>query len=136
MLKYFETTISVPRVNDRGIEQDVSEQYIMLAQSCSEAETLTLACLGEGFVTAVKLSEYAEIVKGENPEHYYDVRVAFIIPDDRGKERKEVTDYLVHSDSVKHADAIIRDRLAAAMVQWNICRVVETRIVGYITISA
>lgn len=133
MLNYYETTARLPRTNDRGIEQLVSEQYIMQAYSCSDAETKTMAFLEcNAMVTAVKLSAYAEIIEGEAPQHYYDVRVAYLIPDDNGKERKEVVDYLVHDESVQAADATIRQRLSSAPVEWNICRVVETKIVDQI----
>jgi hypothetical protein len=158
MHTWFETKIRYEKTMDNGLVKKVTELYLVDALSFTEAEARIIKEMqplisGEFQVTAIKRANYSELIPanssicqvdkeakalfdGKNhstqlseADRYYHAKVAFITLNEKtGKERKEITNMLVHANSVNSAHDTIREYMRGTISDYEIVSVSETEI--------
>ena len=160
MNEFYECVVKYDKIGEEGNKVRVTEQYVVDALSCSEAEyrlkeELAPFVTGECKVTCVKVSKYKEfipenadicMVDGEAKrianqnstasdvaDKLFAAKVSFIVVDENnGKTKKNPYHYIVHSSSVDAANDTVFVHMKGSMADWEINGVTETKIVDVI----
>jgi hypothetical protein len=160
MKRFYENVVKYDRIGEKESVERVTEQYLVDAVSCTDAEASLIADLepfikGQCDVTSVKLSKYtafipenesismvdaeAKKISGQNSkssskaDKYFDVKLSFISLDENsGKEKKTPYHYLVHATSNSAANDTVEEYMSDSMADYKINNIVETKIVDVI----
>lgn len=135
-MKYYEVSAKYVKMDENGKEKKVSEQYLVDAISCSEAESRTIDKLkemisGEFNVTKIAQSNISEIIEGDSDiaDRWFKAKVAFITVDEEtGKEKRMCQNVLVYSDTVQNADSEIKTAMSGLMAEFVIVSISESAI--------
>jgi hypothetical protein len=120
---------------ENGTFKRVSENYLFFAQSFSDAEARVYEELGsiirgEFTVVAITRAEFHDIFHYEECDVWYKGVISFVTEsDDSGKEKKAKQTLLVSAESVKDADAKLKESLSGMMVDYTIDGIVITNLV-------
>lgn len=160
MKRFYETVVKYDRTGETGNIDRVTEQYLLNAVSCTDAEASLIADLepfikGQCDVTSVKLSKYTDFIpenesismvdaeakkiSGQNSnssseaDKYFAVKLSFISLDENsGKEKKTPYHYIVHASSTSAANDTVEEYMTGTMADYKINNIVETKIVDVI----
>lgn len=134
--QWFETRVRYERMTDDGHQKKVTETYVVVAFSFTEAETTITKEMGhyvtgEFSIKAISPATYGEIffsdLKGD--DKWFKTRLTFITMDEKtGKEKQSSTYYLVQGASVNSAIKHIDEVMGETMVDYVIAAVNETKI--------
>lgn len=134
MNKFFEVNAKYVKMDLDGREKKVSEQFLVDALTCSEAESRTIAKLkecisGEFNVVKIAQSNIGDIVDSENGDRWFKAKVGFIsIDEETGKEKRIIQYMLVFSDTVQNADSEIKNAMKSLMAEFVIVSISESPI--------
>ena len=132
-MEYFEVKIKIERVLDDGTQKTAGETYAVEAFSFTEAEARITAAMqpyvvGDFEVTSEKKAQYGEVVFNEG-ELFFLVKYNLITLDERsGKERKNAKYVLFRDTTIDKAKEAARKHMAAAVVDYEIEAIKETKI--------
>lgn len=136
--KWFECSVRFEKTDELGHQKKVTEQYVVDAQSFTEAEARVIQELvpfisGVFEVSGIKQAPYAEIAFSDcqTSEHkYYKIKVAFILIDEKtGREKHSNTQMLVQGESLHDALNRVDEVLRGSMADYISVNAVSTKIV-------
>ena len=114
---WFTCKIKYSKPDNDGIENSVTEMYLVNAFSYTEAEGRMYQIIQEelgigGEVSQITKSTYMEIFRNDSAEHWFRCKVALVSFDEEsGKEKHSNQYYLTQADDVKEAF----DRISSEM---------------------
>lgn len=138
---YFLTVAKFEKVLENGSQRKVSEQYLVDAMSCTEAEARTLEELkpfvsGELEVTSTKQMAYSEIFFNENGDRYWECKIDFITLDETsGVEKKTRCKMLVQASNIKEAMDNLNEGMKGTLDDYWIAGINETKIMDVYTVD-
>ncbi len=117
-------------------QKKVTEQYLVDAVSCTDAETLVyneLSVSEELKVVSVSESNYDNVVCNDEAETFFAAKVSYITENEiTGTEKRENANVLIQSDSFGNAYNTLLEQYKNSMADYVIKSVSETKILGYI----
>lgn len=131
----YELKLRVKRINEKGEEKDVTEQYITDVNLFAEAECKGLEIYkGECEVIAITRSNVREIV---NPERdgvhtFYRATIVDIYTNDNGDEKELKYHVLVLADSLQEATNLVQNYMKQGLQDMRLDGVVKTKILDII----
>ena len=134
MATWFSTKISFLKQAENGSIYKKSEQYLLNAESFTEAEARLQAILEDSIpeynlLTCAK-ANVSDIAFNEGAEAWYSCKISFLSHDeDTGKEKKVTQTFLVAADSVKEAGELLEDKMRGTVVEWELLTINKTPIV-------
>ena len=134
MATWFSTKISFLKQAENGSIYKISEQYLLNAESFTEAEARLQAILEDSIpeynlLTCAK-ANVSDIIFNEGAEAFYSCKISFLSHDeDSGKEKKVTQTFLVAADSVKEAGDLLEDKMKGTVVEWELLTISKTPIV-------
>ena len=139
MENYYEVWVKYRSTNEKMALVSKSEQYLVRAESCMEAEARVIALgYAEAEVTKVALSKYREYIDQYAPEEaeglgLFGAKVSLISLDENsGRERKSAQHMLVSAHSVEDTNRYVARHMALSLSGWEINSITETKIVEVI----
>ena len=132
--KYFEVKIQYQKMQEDGKEKKVTEQYVVEAESFTEAEAriieeMTPYISGEFYVVSEKIAAYSEIILSNksDDDKWFISKVSFITIDEKtAKEKKQTFRYLVQADTSETALKYTKKLFDRSMTDYTIDAVQET----------
>lgn len=134
---WYEGRVKYRKMLEDGVIKKVTESYIVMAISVSDAETKLMNEVGsvsEGdlVVTSVKEAAYKEMFRNDE-DKYFLCKVAFISVDEGGgEEKKSKSTILVQADDFKSALKNLEGGLKGTMFDYDIISISESSIVDII----
>lgn len=134
---YFEVTLKITRSDERGIDREVKEQFLVEnAELWSEVEQKALELYnGECEITAIKISNVIEIVNrkkdGDNAL-YYKAKLASMFVDNKGKEKTTSYYVLLAAKSVEEANDVVGEYMKQGMEDLILKGINETKLLDII----
>ena len=118
-------------MQENGTVKRVNEPYLVDALSFTEAEAriieeLTPFISGEFSVSAVKRTKITEIFWDETGDRWYMVKVAYLIIDEKGNEKKSSTFILVQASDFRGAFENFVKNMETGMADYEIQSITET----------
>ena len=138
--KWFEVKLRYDKVHDNGSEKKVTESFVIEAFSFGEAEKIALEFLGSSVsgeiqVININPTKFNEVIfsEEESCDRYYKAKLQFITLDEKtGKEKPKHFYYLVQASSFDNSKDTIRKMKQAALIDYQIAAVSETKIVDVV----
>lgn len=134
-MSYFEAKVSYLKVHD--ISKEVSESYLVKADSLSEAEEIVLReCRAFGAVSEVTINNISKVkgyvVEPDNEAgYYYKARVSVVSLNNKtGKEVNKKYGYIVNAGSVSEALRSVDTYMEELMTSYRITSIVESPILN------
>lgn len=132
---YFVCTIQRNDVAENGETKAVKEQYVVDAESFTEAE----ACITKEFegtddfkvvdISRAPFGDVAFLDEEEDVDRFFKVKVKFITIDEKSEKEKTTTAcYLVQSGSTSQAQKVTDEMLGGMMIDYSISSIIETKI--------
>ena len=135
MYNWFECKIRYDKMTDNGVQRTVTESYLIDALSFTEAEARAIEEMkpfisGEFGVANITRKKFSDTFFNESGDRYYNVRLAFIVLDEKsGSEKKQMVNFLVQASSVIEAAELTEVEMKKTMCDYVIVGVTETAIV-------
>ena len=131
MSNWFECKVRFDKMQENGTVKRVNEPYLVDALSFTEAEAriieeLTPFISGEFSVSAVKRTKITEIFWDETGDRWYMVKVAYLIIDEKGNEKKSSTFILVQASDFRGAFENFVKNMETGMADYEIQSITET----------
>ena len=131
MSNWFECKVRFDKMQENGTVKRVNEPYLVDALSFTEAEAriieeLTPFISGEFSVSAVKRTKITEIFWDETGDRWYMVKVAYLIIDEKGNEKKSSTFILVQASDFRGAFENFVKNMETGMADYEIQSINET----------
>lgn len=131
---YFICLISSSQVQDDGMMKKVKEQYVVDAESFTDAEKkITDECgTADDFtVEDISRAPFKEVAYiNEQQEGWFKVKLKFITIDEKSeKEKATKVCYLVESSSTAQAQQATEAMMQGSMLDYSITSIVETKII-------
>ena len=131
MSNWFECKVRFDKMKENGTVKRVNEPYLVDALSFTEAEAriieeLTPFISGEFSVSAVKRTKITEIFWDETGDRWYMVKVAYLIIDEKGNEKKSSTFILVQASDFRGAFENFVKNMETGMADYEIQSITET----------
>lgn len=131
MSNWFECKVRFDKMQENGTVKRVNEPYLVDALSFTEAEAriieeLTPFISGEFSVSAVKRTKITEIFWDETGDRWYMVKVAYLIIDEKGNEKKSSTFILVQASDFRGALENFVKNMETGMADYEIQSITET----------
>ena len=131
MSNWFECKVRFDKMQENGTVKRVNEPYHVDALSFTEAEAriieeLTPFISGEFSVSAVKRTKITEIFWDETGDRWYMVKVAYLIIDEKGNEKKSSTFILVQASDFRGAFENFVKNMETGMADYEIQSITET----------
>ena len=132
--KYFEVKIQYQKMLEDGKEKKVTEQYVVEAESFTEAEAsiieeMTPYISGEFYVVSEKIAAYSEIILSDksDDDKWFISKVSLITIDEKiAKEKKTSQRFLVQADTSQTALEYTKKLFDSSMTDYTIDAVQET----------
>ena len=132
--KFFEVKIQYLKMQEDGKEKKVTEQYVVEAESFTEAEAriieeMTPYISGEFDVVSEKIAPYSEIILSDksDDDKWFISKVGFITIDEKtAKEKKQTFRYLVQAATSKLALDYTNEMFSHGMSDYIIDAVQDT----------
>ena len=131
MSNWFECKVRFDKMQENGTVKRVNEPYLVDALSFTGAEAriieeLTPFISGEFSVSAVKRTKITEIFWDETGDRWYMVKVAYLIIDEKGNEKKSSTFILVQASDFRGAFENFVKNMETGMADYEIQSITET----------
>ena len=132
--KFFEVKIQYLKMQEDGKEKKVTEQYVVEAESFTEAEAriieeMTPYISGEFYVVSEKIAAYSEIILSDksDDDKWFISKVSLITIDEKtSKENKTSQRLLVQADTSQTALEYTKKLFDSSMTEYTIDAVQET----------
>ena len=134
---YFEAKVRFPMTMENGTQKQVTESYIIDAQSFAEAEAhltkeMTLYGINDFKVTSLRITNYSKIVPDNNEDStgsWFKVKLNIITLNERtGREEKKPIYWLIQALDIDKARRIANERMGQVMCDYTCEAVSETKI--------
>lgn len=133
---WYETTVRYVRQNDDNTNSITTEAYAVDALSFAEAEQriteeMEPYCSGKFDVKKIAIAPYTEVFfsEDEGDDKFFRATVAMITLDERtGKEKKTNVNFLVQTKNIETARRYVVDAFLNTQIDYEINRLVETKI--------
>ena len=130
MAKYIQTNLRYQKIMEEGTAKKVSEQYLVRAELCSEAEKrvsqeMKPLISGDFQVSAVSETKILKVVRNNGGNKFWKVKVAI---EDIDTEKLSSELYLVEADDCESAIANFKDAVEMGMGTWYFSSISETKI--------
>lgn len=133
---WFECKVRYDKVMEDGMSRKITETYVVMAISFSEAEAkinkeLSPYIEGDFSIVGLKIANYREVIfEVENSTSYFLASIALITYNERtGKEKRTKIKMLVPATNVEHAAKVVNEAYSNIMIDYGIISVIETPIV-------
>ena len=131
MANWFECKVKFDKMMETGVPKTVNEPYLVDALSFTEAESRIIEAMtpyisGEFTVSAVKRTNISEIFWDETGDRWYMVKVAYLIIDEKGNEKKSSTFILVQASDFRGAFENFVKNMETGMADYEIQSITET----------
>lgn len=129
---FIECKVKYEKMLETGTSKKVSENYLVKAESFTEAEVritkeMAEVISGEFDVDAVKKNPISEIFRGEGI--FYQAKVGFITLDEKsGVEKTTVSSMLVQAEDFDGAVKSLKENMKGTMADWKILSLGESNI--------
>jgi hypothetical protein len=131
---WFETKIRYDKTQEDGSQKAVTEQYVVDAQSFTEAEAsvtdeMSAYISGEFKIVGLKPAPYHEIFFSDNgnDDKWYKAKLSFITIDEKSeKEKRSTVNYLFQAKTLPGAVKSIDEVMGHTMIDYEISAVTET----------
>ena len=132
--KFFEVKIQYLKMQEDGKEKKVTEQYVVEAESFTEAEAriieeMTPYISGEFYVVSEKIAPFSEIFLSDksDDDKWFISKVGFITIDEKtAKEKKQTCRYLVQAETSEKAMDYTKEMFSHGMSDYSIDAVQDT----------
>lgn len=132
--KFYEVKVQYQKMQEDGKEKKVTEQYVVEAESFTEAEAriieeMTPYISGEFYVVSEKIAAYSEIILSNksDDDKWFISKVSFITIDEKtAKEKKQTFRYLVQADTSETALEYTKKLFDISMTEFSIDAVKDT----------
>lgn len=133
---WFETKVSLQKMQEDGTEKMVTEPYVVDALSFTEAENsiieeVSAYTSGDLKILDIKPAAYSEIYFSDldNDDKWYKAKLQFITIDEKTeKEKKTSHTYLLQANSLPRAVKYVEEMMRDSMSDYTISNIQETRI--------
>ncbi|NLI37137.1 MAG: DUF4494 domain-containing protein [Bacteroidales bacterium] len=140
MHNWMECKVRYEKTLDNGVEKCVTEPYLMDALSFTEAEARMNEYIkpfisGEFSVTAIKIQNYEEVFGLENADQgdkWYHCRLAYLLLDEAGNEKKTRHDMLVRANNIDDAKKYLDEGMKGTMVDYVVEKIIETQLMDVV----
>lgn len=138
---YFLTVAKFEKMLESGMIKKVSEQYLVDAMSCTEAEARTCEEIqpfisGEFSVTSAKQMDYSEIFFSEDGDRFWECKVHFITLDEKsGAEKRLKHKFLVQATTLDEAKNNLDEGMKGTLSDYWVAGINETKIMDVFTVD-
>lgn len=134
--QWYLTKIRYDKTMEDGCQKNVTEQYVVDALSCSEAESrlaeeMSHYISGDSEITDINRTKYNEIffTDKSNDDKWYKVVLKFITIDEKSeKEKKSTNYYLTQAATLDQAKENVEEVMAGTTIDYEIYSITETAI--------
>ena len=139
MTPLFISTVKFDKIMSNGAQKTVSEQYLLDAESFTDAEARTIEKVkpyipGDFSIPRISKAQFSSLCLSENlnDDRFYKVKVAFIIIDEKsGVEKRKNQSVLVQAYDFKRAYKRFVDYMSETISDYEIISISETSIIEY-----
>lgn len=127
---YFEGTIKATKMDEKGIDKEVKESFIIEnAELFGEAEQKLLELYnGECEVVAIKRANILEIVNQPSEDSkIFKAKLITTFVDDKGKEKEKAYYVLLFAKNIENANSIMREYVKSGLQDLEIKSISETK---------
>lgn len=141
MATYFQTKISYLKQAENGSIYKKQEQYLLNAESFTEAEARLQSVLEKSIpeynlLTLCK-ANIVDVILSKGAESFYKTTIVFAHhDDDTGKEKKIKQPYLIQANSIEEANKILLETMKGTVVDYESIKVEKTKIVDVFEINS
>lgn len=134
MALWFECKVRYDKMQENGVVKKVNEPYLVDALTFTEAEARIVEEMkpfisGEYSISSEKKTKISEIFFNEGGDRYYQVKVNFIMLDEKtGAEKKSATLILVQASDFEDALKNFQEGMKGTMGDFEIASIVETQL--------
>lgn len=134
MALWFECKVRYDKMQENGVVKKVNEPYLVDALTFTEAEARIVEEMkpfisGEYSISSEKKTKISEIFFNEGGDRYYQVKVNFIMLDEKtGAEKKSATLILVQASNFEDALKNFQEGMKGTMGDFEIASIVETQL--------
>lgn len=135
-MNWYEIRVVLERTLSNGQMAKVKEDYLMQAETVTDAENKIIEALkedirGEFEIDSVKKKKIAEFFADEVGEGWYRARVNYItINEKTGEEKKQGVTMMVKADDLFDAVDALRKGMQGTMTDWELSGIAETTIIN------
>lgn len=132
---WFITKVKYNRTDERGLLKLVTEQYLVDADSFTEAESRIYEKLeqnvrGDFDVDVIGKTNYTDVFFYGDAALWHKCKIQYFLVDDNTGKEKRVTQYmLVEAQTVKEAYDRIRESLRDMTIDFTVPDIIETKII-------
>lgn len=134
MALWFECKVRYDKMQENGVVKKVNEPYLVDALTFTEAEARIVEEMkpfisGEYSISSEKKTKISEIFFNEGGDRYYQVKVNFIMLDEKtGTEKKSATLILVQASDFEDALKNFMEGMKGTMGDFEIASIAETQL--------
>lgn len=131
---WFLCKVSYEKILENGMQEKVTEPYLVDALSFTEAEARIIEEMspfitGEFTVSAVGRAKLSEVFFNEDGDRYYKAKIYFITLDEKsGIEKKTAAQMLVQASNLKEAITVLEEGMKGTLADYTIASIAETQI--------
>jgi len=132
---WFVTKVKYNRTDEQGLLKQVTEQYLLDADTFTEAETriyeqLEQLIRGDFDVEAMSKTNYTDVFFYGDAALWHKCKIQYYLADENTGKEKKITQYmLVEAQTVKEAYDRIRESLRTMTIDFTVPDVIETKII-------
>lgn len=133
-MQLFEAKISYLNQNENGSISKKNDNYVIEAQTFTEAEANLKRVLVEYIpdheLKALKISRVNDCILNEDFETIYNVKIKYVsFDEDSGKEKSISEQFLAQCSGLDHCKDLIKEKMKGSIVDWHITSIKETNII-------
>ena len=132
---WFECKVRYDKTHEDGSEKRVTELYTVDALSFTEAEAsiidnMAVYVSGELKIANINPANYNEIFFSGNDDDdlWFKARLAFITIDDKNKEKRTYTNYLIQAKNIERAKRYIDEVMGKTIIDYELKSLYESNI--------
>lgn len=132
---WFITKVKYNRTDEQGLLKQVTEQYLLDADTFTEAETriyeqLEQLIRGDFDVDAMSKTNYTDVFFYGDAGLWHKCKIQYFLVDENSGKEKKITQYmLVEAQTVKEAYDRIKESLRNMTIDFTVPDVIETKII-------
>lgn len=132
---WFITKVKYNRTDENGLLKQVTEQYLVDADSFTEAEARIYEKLeqnvrGDFDVDAMGKTNYTDVFFYNDCGIWHKCKIQYFLVDENSGKEKKITQYmLVEANTVKEAYDRIKESLRNMTIEFSVPDVIETKII-------
>lgn len=139
MTPLFISTVKFDKITPNGAQKTVSEQYLLDAESFTDAEARTIEKVtpyipGDFSIPRISKAQFSSLCLSDNlnDDRFYKVKVGYIIIDEKsGVEKRKNQSVLVQAYDFKRAYKRFVDYMSETISDYEIISISETSIIEY-----